>query len=183
MKRGRITLVTGPAGSGKTTFCTQVVAATRGASVREISLGGILSPGEYKDGRKTAIEAVDVRGGDRRTLAVPNKGGPQHLCTKRWCFQPLTIDWCNRVFQKAVPCDLLIVDELGPLELERGQGFTQSFPAIDGGEYQLALVCVRPRLLCKATVRWRRARALELVDLEDPRQAREEILSSLTTSD
>ena len=32
--------------------------------------------------------------------------------------------WGTRILQQATPCDLLVVDELGPLKFERGEGWT-----------------------------------------------------------
>src|SRR4030043_156033 len=42
---------------------------------------------------------------------------------------------------------LLIVDELGPLELELGQGLVAALAVLNEGAFSLALVVVRPELL------------------------------------
>ena len=44
------------------------------------------------------------------------------------------------------PCDLLVIDEIGPLELEMGQGLTNALDALRQADYRLALVSIRPAL-------------------------------------
>lgn len=46
--------------------------------------------------------------------------------------------------------DYLVVDELGPLELERGEGLTNAIELLKSDEYKKALVVVRPYLVEKA---------------------------------
>ena len=48
---------------------------------------------------------------------------------------------------QSAPCDLLLVDELGPLEMLRGQGFTAAQAALAGGRYRLGIAVVRPALV------------------------------------
>jgi hypothetical protein len=55
---------------------------------------------------------------------------------------------------QAVPCGLLVVDELGPLEFERAQGWLSGLTALDSGEYELGLVVIRPELMGAALARW-----------------------------
>jgi hypothetical protein len=42
---------------------------------------------------------------------------------------------------------VLVVDELGPLELVRNQGWTAGLDVLRAGRYRLALAVVRPSLL------------------------------------
>jgi len=48
---------------------------------------------------------------------------------------------------------LLVVDELGPLELELGQGLVKALDVLAQGGFSLALVVVRPALLNEVTAR------------------------------
>jgi hypothetical protein len=43
-----------------------------------------------------------------------------------------------------------VVDELGPLEIERGEGWQKAFDVLRGNDFTLALVVVRPELLERA---------------------------------
>jgi hypothetical protein len=70
--------------------------------------------------------------------------------------------WGNDVLGAATPCDLLIVDELGPLEFERNRGWTDGLAAVDSGDYRHALVVVRPQLLPAARARWPHAQVVDV---------------------
>ena len=54
------------------------------------------------------------------------------------------MDWGNQTLNTSTPCDVLVVDELGPLEFERGIGLQNGFTAIDSRNFDFALVVIRP---------------------------------------
>ena len=60
------------------------------------------------------------------------------------------MDWGNRVLASSLPCDLLLIDELGPLEFNLGLGWVSALDLIQSGQYRQALVVIRPELLAKA---------------------------------
>ena len=65
----------------------------------------------------------------------------------RFRFDPETLAWGNDVLSQTLPCHLLVVDELGPLELERGEGWVKAFDVLRKPNFVLALVVVRPELV------------------------------------
>jgi nucleoside-triphosphatase THEP1 len=71
----------------------------------------------------------------------------------RFRFDPEIMDWGNDVLAHAAACHLLVVDELGPLEIERGQGWQKAFDALRGNNYAVALVVVRLELLEQAKLK------------------------------
>ena len=110
------------------------------------------------------------------TLARP--GQNSDIRTKRWIFNKGAITWGNQMLKGSVPCDLLVVDEVGPLELERGEGWTEAIPTVRSGLFKLALVAVRPELLDAARAIFPEARSMkanpissdfDLTALSDPR--------------
>lgn len=146
-------LLSGASGAGK----TRTVEAAAGA-LREMGwrVAGVLSPGVWAAGRQVAIDILDLAGGQARRLAeradlAPARPGP---ATRRWRFDGETLAWANGVLARAAPCDLLVVDELGPLEFERGEGLIDGVRAADAGRYRLGLFVVRPALLHLAQARW-----------------------------
>ncbi|HAD07149.1 MAG TPA: hypothetical protein DCE76_08330 [Anaerolineaceae bacterium] len=142
---GDLWIITGEFGAGKTRWCQQFLALARQAGW---DAAGILSPAVFENGQKVAIEAVDVRSGERRRLATRRQTEDSALIhTREWLFETDTIRWGNTVFQQALPCDLLIVDEVGPLELLQGRGWVAAMEAIASRAYRLAVVVVRPSLL------------------------------------
>lgn len=154
-------VVTGEVGSGKTQAC-----AASAARLRDIGWGtaGVLSLGVWAGDKKIAINALDVRSGDMRRLAerTSEDHHTQGPATPRWRFHAETIAWCNSLLSAAADCDLLVVDELGPLEFESGEGLIQGMRALDDGRFRLGLVVVRPRLVHAAQARWPTAAVLKL---------------------
>jgi nucleoside-triphosphatase THEP1 len=130
----RAVLLTGGRGVGKTTVCQAVAELTRRQGYRP---GGVITPALYacpeqgrrdSHGVKVGFEAVDVGSGERWPLARTDQelGGPQ---VGPYHFEPEGLARALEVLKKAATqCDLLMVDEIGPLELERGEGFA---PVLD----------------------------------------------------
>ena len=61
----------------------------------------------------------------------------------------------------------LVIDELGPLEFLRGEGWMAGFEAVNSGEYRVALLVIRPSLLKEALSRWQVSRIINLDDPDD----------------
>jgi len=151
MREGKLMILTGEIEAGKTTLCTQVADL---AQEQGVDLAGVISPPVFSDMEKVAIDVIDLRTGEQRRLAERTGGENRGPRTRRWQFYPEIVRWGNQVLRSAVPCQLLIVDELGPLELERGEGWTDALEVLDRGEYQQALVVIRAHLVETATSRW-----------------------------
>ncbi len=154
MKAGpTIVVLSGESGCGKTTLCARVAALAR---AQGLWVAGVLTPSRLVDGRKVSLDVEDVRTTQRRPLAeacaapqqssADSAGGP---ATESWRFYADGLAWGTEVLRHATPCDVLIIDELGPLELVRGQGWVIGLDVLRGGRYRLALVAVRPSLLLR----------------------------------
>jgi len=156
-------LVTGERGAGKTVFCRALVEAVRSLPGPP-AVAGVVSPRVYEDGEQVGIDVEDLRTGRRRRLAMLRSPGEPALseATKLWRFDEEALAWGNEVLRSAAPCDLLVVDELGPLELEEGRGWLGGLETVDSGAFTAAAVVVRPRLLPEALRRWPAAGVLEM---------------------
>jgi nucleoside-triphosphatase THEP1 len=124
-------------------------------------------------GVKVGFEAVDVGSGERwplartddpstsrsgerspeqsRRIAQPSGqrrelGGPR---VGPYSFDPDGLARALRVLRGAIssPCDLLVIDEIGPLELEQGKGFAPILDLLPVGAPTHTLIVVRPALL------------------------------------
>ncbi len=176
MSSGKIIILTGDIQSGKTNLCRVFV---QKAKEEGVQLAGLLSPAVFHEGEKTGIDVINLKNWERRHLAVLKEKDQTGLETKRWSFYPEIVQWGNQALINAVPCDLLVVDELGPLEFIRGEGWIAGLEAVDSGSYQSALVVIRPSLLKMAGQRWKISRVF---DLDDPRYktlSGEDIFSNL----
>ncbi len=163
MSLGKIIILTGDIQSGKTNLCRELI---QKAKEEGVQLAGLFSPAVFHEREKTGIDVINLKNWERRHLAVLKEKDQTGLETKRWSFYPEIVQWGNQALINAVPCDLLVVDELGPLEFNRGEGWVAGLAAVDSGSYQSALVVIRPSLLKMAGQRWEISRVF---DLNDPR--------------
>jgi len=136
-----IIILTGDRGIGKSTICRRVVALAQSAGW---SCGGIitLSRGDARD-------VLDVASGDVRCL-TQSADTAQAVDQGRFRFDPRALRWAGQRLAQATPCDLLVIDEIGPLELERGKGWANALDVLAGGDFGLALVVIRPELVACA---------------------------------
>jgi nucleoside-triphosphatase THEP1 len=140
-----IIILTGERGVGKTTVCREAVALVQAEGY---ACGGILTLAQ-PDGE---LDVLDVSSGETRRLTLTPDAEPA-IVQGRFHFDPDTMDLGNVALTRIAPCQLLVVDELGPLELEQGRGWTKAFDALQRGDFALALVVVRPELLVRAQLR------------------------------
>jgi nucleoside-triphosphatase len=136
-------MVSGASGSGKTTFCRH---AARLASRAGWQVAGLLSPPLIVEGVKTGIQVEDLRNQTSRPLASATPGDPFVMQLGNWAFDPAGLEWGTQALQDALPCDLFIVDELGPLEFNRHQGWAAALDLPPQPGYRLGLVVIRPDL-------------------------------------
>ena len=60
------------------------------------------------------------------------------------------------------PCDIVVIDELGPLEFIRGEGFEEGMRIVDDKRFHEMYVVVRPELVSQALKRWPWAEVLDV---------------------
>jgi nucleoside-triphosphatase THEP1 len=136
----RIGLLTGPVGVGKTTVAERVVGLARRQGLH---CGGLLAPAMVNHcGQKVGIWAVDVDTGDRRVLARTDRelDGP---AIGSYSFDKAALVWATGIIEMAMTapnlatprrCDLLVVDEIGKLELWRGVGLAPVLSGLAAGK-------------------------------------------------
>lgn len=147
----RLALLTGGRGSSKTRWCLALLDAARAAG---LAVAGVVSPPVYGQGRKVAIDLVDAAGGERRRLADKPPPGERGTAGLGWHFDAETLAWGSALLERRAACDLLLIDELGPLEFRGKGGFRAAFDAVAAQRYRLAIVVIRPELLDQAITRW-----------------------------
>ena len=65
----------------------------------------------------------------------------------RWRFSSEGLLWGDQVLAAACPTDVLVIDEVGPLELLHGSGWQRGMLLALAGRFRLAVVAVRPALV------------------------------------
>jgi len=120
----------------------------------------LLSPPRMEGSGRTGIFVVDLRSGAQRLLASLDPvetGGPR---MGSWSFSAPALRWADEVLARAAPCDLLVVDEIGPLELKLRQGLSAWRGALHSDRYRAALAVVRPVLEEEFRLDWERGARL-----------------------
>ncbi|HSK09481.1 MAG TPA: nucleoside-triphosphatase [Vicinamibacterales bacterium] len=140
--RRRIALV-GSRGSGKTTVCARIADIARGRGLR---VAGIVSPdrpGEAPGAGGRLV--VDLASGEARTLAR-RAGGIE--TPGRWQLSEAALDWgAAAACAGAAGADVLIVDEIGWLELRDGRGWVACVALLRDWTGPLAVASVREEYL------------------------------------
>jgi nucleoside-triphosphatase THEP1 len=140
-------LLTGKGGSGKTTACWKALPGLRASGIK---MAGFISPPLLDaSGKKTGIEMLNLATGEHHTFAhVVSRDENPHVGVYR--LETDAIDWARGVLAAALfsDIDLLVIDEIGPLELHRGGGFAFAIePLSDPERIPNAIAIVRLELV------------------------------------
>jgi len=133
-----LVVVSGQIGAGKTTVCQRVIDIARDNGC---TCGGVLT-------RKTGdggILTVDIRSGSSMPLAStrPIYRGPQ---TGKYWFNPAGIEFGMDAIRRGTRSNILVVDELGHLELE-GEGFALAPEILRRRRVRDSIVVIRSELV------------------------------------
>ncbi len=159
----RVFVVTGPRGVGKSTLCGKVAdqIVRRGLRVGGVMTGrleALASMGADVDQRYlvdlTSGEHVPFGRRDGLSVRTDTTGAPADAAfpstdelTPGWEFGQDVFSFGERAVAAGADADLLIVDELGPLELRGGRGWAGALAVLREGRFRSALVVCRPELL------------------------------------
>lgn len=106
-------LVTGPPGCGKTTLCEKIIDRLKD----RFSIGGFVSREIRKGGGRSGFVLKDIRSGDEGILAnVDGVSGPS-VGRYRVNLSDLNRVGVGSINSGLRDCDLVIIDEIGPMEL------------------------------------------------------------------
>ncbi|BAS26240.1 P-loop NTPase family protein [Limnochorda pilosa] len=145
---GSILILTGPKNTGKSAFCRELARAAARAGVdvagvctekrrrrRPHHPGEGLEPGLHPRVEREQLVVTDLRSGHQAPLGF-REGD-------RWTLLQEGFALGREALAAATPCHLLVVDEIGRLELRHGSGWTGVFGIVATGAYRQAVVTVR----------------------------------------
>jgi nucleoside-triphosphatase THEP1 len=140
-----IYILSGPVGVGKTTFLEGMVVLARGL---DPNFDGFLSPRVIEDGRTAGYDLLDLKTETRIPL-LRRSGDESWLRTGPYRMLPDGLAAGEAIIRRSFVSNLLIVDEIGPLEFE-GRGFWPALKdALEEGRSRKGpvLVVIRSRLV------------------------------------
>jgi nucleoside-triphosphatase THEP1 len=151
LKRPPVLIITGNVNQGKTSFLAEVIIKSR---ERGLVPGGILAPGSFKEEQKEGFWLEDVSTGKRWLLSsrTPSEGWKRY---GHYYFNPETLQEGHKILIKAADAkaDLIIIDEVGPLEMSNG-GWAPSIERLCETTTAPQLWAVRSSLADKAARKW-----------------------------
>ena len=103
-----------------------------------------------------------------RRLAHRKGTAEGDLQTQDWQLVAETLEWGNSILEHIKTCDLFILDEIGPFEMEHGVGLVQGLRIIDSAKDFPCVVVIRPSLMEEARDRWHWAGVLDISMRESP---------------
>jgi len=137
-----IFILTGAVGSGKTTFLRGLVDELRASGV---PIDGFLSLRVMTGGETAGYDLLEIRDGQcRPLLRRPGDEGMQKVGP--YVLLPEGLARANEIIRRSGVADLLIADEIGPLELE-GRGLWPALKNVLFDGRRRSLVVVRESLL------------------------------------
>ena len=150
MGGGMLFILTGDIRTGKTTW---LEARVRELEAAGVPVRGVLAPGVWRDGEKVGIENVLLPSHERVLLATPAEDG----CSTGlgWDFDADALARVNTHLTELAAASgnmrggLLVIDEIGPLELRCSGGLTAGLELLDAGPapaWPHALVIARATL-------------------------------------
>lgn len=143
IKTRNIIVLSGNSGSGKTSLCAEICRSRKNQS---LDIAGILTLPFYQNGNKTQLIVENLRSGECYPLANLKtiNDGPE---IGKWCFKSEGLEKGLIALKHSTPCDLLVIDELGPLELVHAEGWVYALELLKKGFYRQSIVVIRPSLL------------------------------------
>jgi nucleoside-triphosphatase THEP1 len=174
-----ITILTGPKNSGKTLVCLRLIEMLQ---ERSLSIKGLVSPGLYAGDRKIGILVRDIATRQEKQMAAYQPGWDPQVPSREWRFDMQAVKWGNERLKTAENAQILLIDELGYLEIEENRGWTAGLDLLDSGRYGHAVVVIRPDLLKAARKRWKPAHLVAVQGNSDQKSLAQKILTYLSES-
>jgi nucleoside-triphosphatase THEP1 len=163
----RAVLLTGARGAGKTTLCLRLASDFPGR------FAGLACPALFdEEGRKVGFRARCLETGDSWELGRSDSvlDGPR---TGRFSFSRAGVERAIACLRLAITHRgrITVIDEIGPLELQKGEGFAPMLPILaSAGDL---LLTVRPELLEALPALMPRHRIASVIVSEGNRDAAE----------
>ena len=172
-----LVVVTGPSGSGKT---TAIAGAAASLSASGVAVAGFVQEGVTVSGKKTAFSVRELSQGEVAPLALRVAAGDGQYGTP-FRFDPRGFAAARQALDRAVPGGVVVVDEIGPVELRGGGHMPALRRALRRRRPAVCVLAVRRPLMPSLLARLA-ASSVEIVDVSGDPAAAETIASAVRAS-
>jgi nucleoside-triphosphatase THEP1 len=146
-----IFIVTGRVQGGKTTFTAELVEALK---QKGLHISGFLSRGTFRDGKRDSFILAPISGGKEIPLATDGfrEGWSRY---RRFCFNPRALEKGTEMVLSSLKHapDLVVIDEVGPMELE-GLGWSSLLQVVADADTVPQVWVARNGVVDAVTERW-----------------------------
>ena len=135
--------LTGKSGAGKTKAFQALIQAAQAAG---LSIFGFYCPAIFTEKEKTGIQVCLLPSRETfvlGTLAKPNNW----LQVGRWWMDPNVFMMANTHLKKFTGSDLLLIDEIGPAEIEGQMGWPDALALLKQDRFRMGVVSFRPAFI------------------------------------
>jgi nucleoside-triphosphatase len=169
----RILLLTGNPGVGKTTVLLKVVDALK---ARGYSVGGMISREVRSSGERVGFEILDLSSNKRGWLAHVNQPDGPRVGKYRVNLNDLEGIGVNAILKAVEECDVVAIDEIGPMEL-----FSERFKeavkrAVESGKLVIGVIHWKARDRLMEEVKKREDGGIIEVTLENRNKQQETVV-------
>ena len=143
-KEIKIFFLTGKKGSGKTTFISRILPLLQEGGFK---VGGIIAPGNWENNARSKFDIIDISSNQRKLLCSSNVGEGK-ASIGRFNFTKEGLELGNKAlsYERIFGKDIVIVDEVGPLELE-GNGWTNDINELILKYSNILILVVRDEII------------------------------------
>jgi nucleoside-triphosphatase THEP1 len=135
--------LTGKSGAGKTKACQKIVHAAQNAG---LSVFGFYCPAVFNGKDKTGMQVCLLPDGETYLLGTLEKQ-EGWLSIGRWWMDRSVFERVNDHLKKFNSSDLLLIDEIGPAEIEDKKGWPAALNLLKEDHFQMAVVSFRPAFI------------------------------------
>ncbi|MGV8027300.1 MAG: nucleoside-triphosphatase [Anaerolineaceae bacterium] len=173
-------IITGKQNSGKTVMLMNVMKVMQ---EKGISICGIISPGIYKNGERTAIQVLNIDSGENMILADLKPGWDLKNPIKKWKILEGTIDWGNEQLRRMdANGKIFFLDEIGIFELVDKKGWQAGLKILEEKTYIHAVINVRKDVFSEMIKICEKANiSFEMIDMDVLSKPKHEIIQEICT--
>jgi nucleoside-triphosphatase THEP1 len=150
----KVVFLTGAPGAGKTLACQRLIESARRTGLR---VSGLITEARRLSSGRIVQTALNLRTGERRRLADyvgVDEGEPigRGVAGRfSWVFVGDSVRWGRHELDRCLAgsTDLLVIDQLGPLELLAGSGWVNAVRVLQESRYGLAVVVVNALVVAR----------------------------------